>query len=210
VLSMLVGATDETGDKLTDGELRDELITLLLAGHETTATGLAWAVERLVRHPEQLARLRDGDDAYLDAVVKETLRVRPVVNEVGRDLTEPVELGGHALPAGTRVMSSIGLVQHAQDNFADPARFRPERFLNGDSPAPYTWIPFGGGRRRCIGASFAMLEMQIVIRTVLTHRELQPTQDGAEHASRRNIAVRPARGAVTALGERRPAAVAAG
>ena len=166
ILSLLLQARDEDGNPMTDQELRDELMTLLVAGHETTATALSWAVERLVRHPERLDRLRDevaaGDDAYLDAVVKETLRLRPVLPLVVRQLTEPVEIGGHLLPAGARVTPCIYLVHRREDVYPDPYAFRPERFL--EEPAgTYTWIPFGGGVRRCLGASFAMFEMNQVL-----------------------------------------------
>jgi len=207
VLSMLVSATDETGDALSEAELRDELITLLLAGHETTATGLAWAIERLVRHPDALARLREGDEDYLDAVVKEALRVRPVVNEVGRDLTEPVELGGHELPAGTRVMSSIALLQRAAEHHADPDAFRPERFLNGESPAPYTWIPFGGGRRRCLGASFALMEMAVVLRAVVERYDLVAADPRPEGVRNRGVTFAPSRGGEVVAAPRAAAAV---
>jgi len=214
VLAMLLEARHEDGSPMSDQELRDELMTLLVAGHETTASSLAWAFERLARQPRVLSRLvgeldTDGD-AYLVATIQETLRRRPVLPNVEPRLVKtPFEVGGWMYPVGACLVPNAYLIHHDPEIYPDPYEFRPERFLD-EPPGTYTWIPFGGGRRRCIGASFAMLEMQIVIRTVLTHRELQPTQDGAEHASRRNIAVRPDRGAVTALSERRPAAVAAG
>jgi cytochrome P450 len=196
ILALLVQAS---GDSLSDEELRDELMTLLLAGHETTATALAWTFERLTRHPAVLERLREGDPAYLDAVIKETLRVRPVVMEVGRDLTEDTRIGRWNLPATTRVMSSIGLVQKAQEHWSDPTAFRPERFLDGDGPAPYTWIPFGGGPRRCIGASFATTEMAAIIPVVLEHFELAPDRPEPERSQTRNVTQVPARGARVVL-----------
>jgi cytochrome P450 len=194
---------------LTDEELRDELMTLLIAGHETTATALAWAFERLTRHPAVMTRLRssleDGGSDYLDAVIKETLRVRPVVMEVGRDVTEPVELGGWQIPARTRVMSSIALVQRAGELWgADAKAFRPERFLDGAQPEPYTWIPFGGGPRRCIGASFATTEMAAIIPVVLSHFDLVPDRPEAERSQTRNVTQIPARGARVILTRRSP------
>jgi cytochrome P450 family 135 len=198
ILSLLVQAS---GDGLSDHELRDELMTLLIAGHETTATALAWAFERLTRHPAALARLREGDPAYLDAVIKETLRVRPVVMEVGRDITEPARIGDWDLPAGTRVMSSIALVQKAREHWPDPGEFRPERFLDAQ-PAPYTWIPFGGGPRRCIGASFATTEMAAIIPVVLKHFDLVPDRAEPERSRTRNVTQVPARGARVLLSER--------
>jgi cytochrome P450 len=200
ILALLV---QSSGDALSDEELRDELMTLLIAGHETTATALAWAFERLTRHPARLARLRDGDPAYLDAVIKETLRVRPVVMEVGRDLTEATKLGSWELPAGTRVMSSIGLVQRADERWGDGRVFRPERFLDAQ-PAPYTWIPFGGGPRRCIGASFATAEMAAIIPVVLRHFDLQPDRLESERSQTRNVTQVPARGARAILSRRAP------
>ena len=199
ILSLLVQAS---GDSLTDEELRDELMTLLIAGHETTATALAWAFERLTRHPFVLERLRDGDPAYLDATIKETLRVRPVVMEVGRDLTEDTRIGDWELPARTRVMSSIALVQKAEAHWPDPAAFRPERFLNSDGPSPYTWIPFGGGPRRCIGASFATTEMAAIIPVVLEHFDLWPDRPEPERSQTRNVTQVPARGTRVVLHER--------
>jgi cytochrome P450 family 135 len=165
ILSLLVQHSS-----LSDAALRDEVMTLLVAGHETTATALAWAFERLVRHPGALARAASGDDEYLDAVVRETLRVRPVVADVVRTVTRDTEVGGYTLPPGSIVLPAVALVQRSA-SYPDALDFRPERFL-GDSPAPYTWIPFGGGVRRCIGAAFATLEMKVVLREVLARVEL--------------------------------------
>jgi cytochrome P450 len=177
ILSLLLLARDEDGGQMTDAELRDELVTLLLAGHETTATAVAWAVERLVRHPQKLARLVAEIDAgqgdeYMQAVVNETLRVRPVVPMVVRILQEPLQIGGYVLPRGTRVAPSIYLTNRNPRVYEAPLLFRPERFLDSQ-PETFSWIPFGGGIRRCIGASFAMLEMKLMLRTMLS--ELQPS-----------------------------------
>ncbi len=177
ILSLLLGARDEDGVAMTDGELRDELVTLLLAGHETTATSVAWAIERLVRHPQKLRRLLAEIDAgdsedYMTAVVNETLRVRPVVPIVVRLLQEPLQVGGHMLPAGTRVVPSIYLTNRNPRVYDAPEEFRPERFLEA-APETFSWIPFGGGIRRCIGASFALLEMKLMLQTMLA--ELEPT-----------------------------------
>ncbi len=183
ILSLLMLARDEDGEQMGDEELRDELVTLLLAGHETTATAVAWAVERLVRHPRKLERLvaeidAGESDEYLMAVVNETLRVRPVVPLVGRMLTETLRVGDYELPAGTRVMPCIYLTNRSPRVYDAPAEFRPERFLE-NAPETFSWIPFGGGIRRCIGASFAQLEMKLMLRTMLG--ELRPsvaTEDG--------------------------------
>jgi cytochrome P450 len=206
ILSLLMQARDEDGEAMSDGELRDELVTLLLAGHETTATSVAWAIERLVRHPEKLRRLVQeidaeadgGGDEYMTAVVQETLRVRPVVPIVVRVLQEELEVGGYSLPAGTRVTPSIYLTNRNARVYERPAEFRPERFLGG-APETFSWIPFGGGIRRCIGASFALLEMKLILRTAL--RELQPTLPPSrlwrrgEWTKRRAITLVPAAGA---------------
>ncbi|MGE4427599.1 MAG: cytochrome P450 [Solirubrobacteraceae bacterium] len=198
ILSMLVQATDEDGRPMGDRELRDELMTLLVAGHETTATTLAWALERLVRHPDRLDRLRAevlaGDDAYLDATIKETLRLRPVLALVVRKLTAPVELGGHRLPAGTRVAPCIRLIHQRPDLYPDPEAFRPERFLD-TAPGTYTWIPFGGGVRRCLGASFAQFEAQRVLATIVRRVELRAADPAPEPFRRRAITQTPGRGA---------------
>jgi cytochrome P450 len=205
VLSLLVQSSADGGDALTDQELRDELMTLLIAGHETTATALAWAFERLTRHPDAMERLRASIDAgesdYLDAVIKETLRVRPVVMEVGRDITQPVQLGRWDLPKGTRVMSSLALAQRAEERWPDAKEFRPERFLDSQ-PAPYTWIPFGGGPRRCIGASFATAEMAAIIPIVLRHFDLRADRPEPERSMTRNVTQVPARGARVVLSRR--------
>jgi cytochrome P450 len=194
VLSMLVAARHEDGSPMSDAEIRDELLTLLVAGHETTATALAWAVERLVRHPEKLERLRAevaaGEDAYLTATIQETLRLRPVISIVIRKLTEPVVLGGYELPAGTRVVPSIHLVHRDPEVYPDPHEFRPERFLE-QSPGTYTWIPFGGGIRRCLGASFAQFEMAVVLRELVARRDLRPTDPAPERSYRRAITETP-------------------
>jgi len=204
MLSLLLQARDEEGREMTDAELRDELVTLLLAGHETTATAVAWAVERLVRHPQKLARLTaeidagEGDE-YLEAVVNETLRVRPVVPLVVRMLTEELRVGSWDLPAGTRVAPSIYLTNRNPRIYERPAEFLPERYLEG-APETFSWIPFGGGIRRCIGASFALLEMKLILRTVLSELEPQLPSQGrrwrrGELIRRRAITLVPAAGA---------------
>jgi cytochrome P450 len=195
VLSLLMAARDEDGDPLSDEALRDHIVTLLLAGHETTTTGLAWAFERLVRHPEALARARSGDTEYLDAVMNETLRVRPVIDGVWRKLTAPAVVANRRLPAGTTVFPAISLVQRDERAFERPAEFRPERFLgDGAGAPPYTLIPFGGGVRRCIGASFAMLEMKTVLHEVLTRVELRTTDARGEGYRVHHVTLVPARG----------------
>ena len=208
VLSLLIRAADEAGKPATDEELRDQLVTLLLAGHETTATALAWCLERLARHPAVLARLvREldaGDDAYLEAVVKETLRVRPVIYDVVRKLKAPVELSWGRLPAGVSVLPSIGLVQRDPARHADPSAFRPERFLEGEEELPYSWIPFGGGRRRCIGAAFATFEMKTVLRTMLSRLELETTSEPGERVKLKHITLTPARGGRLSFRPRAP------
>jgi cytochrome P450 len=201
ILSLLMQARDEDGQEMTDGELRDELVTLLLAGHETTATSVAWAVERLVRHPQKLRRLQEeidsGGEEYMNAVVNETLRVRPVVPIVVRLLQEELQVGSYMLPAGTRVVPSIYLTNRNPRVYGDAEEFRPERFLE-DGPETFSWIPFGGGIRRCIGAAFAQLEMKLILQTVLS--ELDPSLPGrrwrgGEWVRRRAITLVPAAGA---------------
>jgi cytochrome P450 len=197
VLSLLLGARDEEGTAMSDQELRDELVTVLGAGHETTATGLAWAVERLVRNPEVLAKLRAsiaaGEDDYLNATVKETLRARPVIVDVARRLTAPATIGGYELRAGTFVLPAIAALHYREDAFPEPRRFRPERFLDGKADN-YAWIPFGGGVRRCIGAAFAEYEMRTILREFVERADLEAV-DAADEAVRvRNITLAPAHG----------------
>ena len=199
ILTLLLSARDEDDKPLTDRELRDELITLLLAGHETTATSIGWTFERLLRSPNALARLTEeanageGDD-YLEAVIKETLRVRPVVTEVFRAPSEPTELGGYLVKPGTQVAASIFLVQYDPELYPpDPQEFRPERFLEG-APEPYTWVPFGGGVRRCLGAAFAQLEMKVVIATILRRAQLRAPRERSESARFRGVTLLPSRG----------------
>src|SRR5829696_976578 len=195
IMSLLMLARDEDGEALSDEELRDQLITLLVAGHETTATGLAWTFDALFRHPQVLARLRSDldDEEYLSAVVDEALRVRPIVPEVGRRLGTPVSLNGYDLPAGTDVFASVQLAHRRADLFPDPLAFRPERFLD-ERPSTYSWIPFGGGTRRCLGAAFAQFEMRRVLATVLSHAELEPATDEPEPVVRRPVTLAPGNG----------------
>ena len=205
ILSLLVAARDENGEGMSDAELRDQLLTLLMAGHETTATALAWAFDLLFRHPEAMEPLREeveGDEhEYLDAVAEETLRLRPVVPFVGRELRVPMELGGRQLPPGTVVMPSIYLTHTRADLYPEPYAFRPERFLT-EPPETYSWIPFGGGTRRCIGAAFAQVEMRVVLRTVLRAVELRGGSDAPEAIVRRNVTLSP-RGGTPVVVERR-------
>ncbi len=212
ILSLLMLARDENDRPMGDEELRDELVTLLLAGHETTATSVAWAIERLVRHPAKLERLIEEvdageDDSYMNAVINETLRVRPVVPLVVRVLTDEMQVGGYKLPAGTRVVPSIYLTNRSPAAYEQPLDFRPERFLT-EPPETFSWIPFGGGIRRCIGASFAQMEMRVILSTILA--ELRPhTPRGirgrrGERTKRRAITLVPAAGARVVWERRSP------
>jgi cytochrome P450 len=209
ILALLVAARDEDGEPLDDRALRDHVITLLLAGHETTTTGLAWAFERLVRHPRALERVSAevaaGESAYVDAVVSETLRVRPVIWGVWRKLKAQAEVAGHVLPEGTTVEPSISLV-HGSSAFDDADEFRPERFLDGSSPPPYTLIPFGGGPRRCPGASFATMEMATVLRTVLGRVALRTTTARGEKRRVHHVTLVPSRGGRIVVERRLPPA----
>jgi cytochrome P450 len=206
VLAQLIAAGDGA---LTDEELRDHLMTLLVAGHETTTTALAWCFERLLRHPAALARLEaeiaEGqEEAYLDAVINETLRVRPVIDAVWRKLAAPLRVAGWMVPAGALVMPSIMLVQHSAA-FAEPDAFQPERFFGGGAP-PYAFIPFGGGPRRCIGASFATMEMRAILKTVLESVQLRAPSMRPERAKVHHITLVPAQGARAIVTRRRSAA----
>jgi cytochrome P450 len=206
VLAMLLEARHEGGSPMSEQEIRDELLTLLVAGHETTATSLAWAFERLVREPAVLARLVEeidaGETAYVTATIQETLRARPVLPNVApRLVAKPIEVGGWSYPTGCSLVANGYLIHHDPDIYPDPHAFRPERFLE-QPPGTYTWIPFGGGRRRCIGASFAMLEMQVVLQTILGSCSVSAAAGGVEVARRRNITVRPVAGARAVLSDR--------
>ena len=193
VLDVLRSVRHEDGSPPSRAELRDQLVTLLAAGHETTAGALGWAIERLARHPEILARVRAGDDAYLDAVVKEVLRTRPVLSIVGRKTMSEFEVGSWTLPPGVHVTPCIYLTHRRADLWGDPTAFRPERFLDG-APEPYAFIPFGGGTRRCLGASFATLELREVLRAVAHRYDLRPDRAEGERMRRRSITLTPARG----------------
>jgi cytochrome P450 len=197
VLSLLLQARHDDGTEMTDKELRDELMTLLVAGHETSATALSWALDALTHHPGALERLREevdsGEDAYLDAVVKETLRLRPVIALVLRRLTEPMEIGGRLLPGGVTVAPCIYLLHRRPDVYDEPRAFRPERFLE-KPPGTYTWIPFGGGVRRCLGASFAQFEMKVVLRELVARLDIRAARAEPERRIRRAIVFAPERG----------------
>jgi cytochrome P450 len=203
ILSLLAAARHEDGSPMSEEEMRDELLTLLVAGHETTATSLAWAVERLSRHPDKLDRLREeceaGEHAYVTATIQETLRLRPVISIVIRRLTEPVEIGGHELPAGVAVTPCAYLVHTNPEIYPDPGRFRPERFLESP-PGTYTWIPFGGGVRRCLGASFAQFEMAVVLEELVRRHRIRPARRAPERVFRRAITETPRHDAEVILG----------
>ena len=203
VLSLLLRARDEDGEAMSDPELRDELMTMLLAGHETTATGLAFAFDLLLRNPGPLARLRDelegDDDAYLNAVVTESLRLRPVIDAGERTLTRPRRIGGWDLPAGIRVYPTAAVVQLREDIYPQPHTFRPERFLD-EGAQPYTWVPFGGGIRRCIGAALAQAEMAEVIRGVVGRVGLETIRDEPEPVVIRGITLVPRHGTPVRVG----------
>ncbi len=210
VLAMLLQARHEDGSPMSSQELRDELLTALVAGHETTASQLAWAFERLTREPAVVARLEAEIDAgesdeYLTATIHEILRLRPVLPNAEPRLTKrPVTIGGFEYPTGVSLLASAFLVHHDPEIYPEPYAFQPERFL-GQSPGTYTWIPFGGGRRRCLGASFALQEMKIVLRSALRRFELAPTGDAPETTGRRSITFSPSRGATVVLHRRQPA-----
>jgi cytochrome P450 len=197
VLSQLV-ATQVDEDRLSDAELRDQMVTLLLAGHETTATTLAWTLHDLARDPvlqdKVIAAIDTGDDKYLEAVVKESMRLHPVIYAVARMLTHDVELGGYRIPAGYTVLPSIGPIHADPGHHTNPQMFRPERFLDGSATAA-TWLPFGGGVRRCLGAGFAMLEVTTILREVLLTNHLAPARTRPEKTHARHIVLAPSQGA---------------
>jgi cytochrome P450 len=195
ILSMLLQARDEDGGLMSDRELRDELMTLLVAGHETTATSLSWALERLVRHPHALRRLQDEvregeSDVWMTAVIRETMRLCPVISITVRELQEPVEIAGHLLPPGARVIPCIHLVHRREDLYPDPDAFLPERWLDR-TPGTYTWIPFGGGVRRCLGASFALFEMKVILGEIVASMDLATTTAPGERMRTRAITRTP-------------------
>lgn len=207
ILASLVQATYEDGSRMTDEEIRDQLMTLMIAGHETTASTLGWAVERLRRNPEVLVRLTDealaGDGGkYREAVFREALRMRPTVTMAVRYVVKPYVLEGWELPRGTRIALHPGLTQFDPKLFPEPERFRPERFIDA-KPEAFSWIPFGGGIRRCIGASFAQMEVDVVLRTMLRRVELLPTTDSPEGWGFRGVTFTPKRGGRAAVRRRR-------
>jgi len=199
VLALLLEQRDEDGNSPTDRHLRDQLVALLVAGHDTSAASLAWAFERLARHPAVHARLRDGDPAYLDAVVKEVLRVRPALTIAPRRLLEPVRIAGRQLPAGVHVAACLWLAMRREDLWPQAAAFRPERWLDGPPPNLTSWIPFGGGVRRCAGARFAEMEMREVLRAA-ADLTIRPVRSEPERARRSALVVTPHRGGEVLVG----------
>ncbi len=209
ILSQLMTSRFEDGSAMDDGELRDQLMTLLLAGHETTATALAWTFDLLLRNPAVLARLREelgaDSDEYLRAVISESLRLRPVIPLAGRRLHSELPVNGYTLPAGTDVTPAIWLTHTRADVYPDPLAFRPDRFLD-NPPKTYGWIPFGGGVRRCLGAAFAEFEMRVVLREVVGRCALRLARRGPERIARRNITFSPRHGTPVVVTRRAPQA----
>ncbi len=207
VLGMFLRTPDDQGRLMSDNEICDAMRTLLLGGHDTTAYTLTWVLERVSRHPDALTRLEsaalDGDDEYLDAVVKEAMRLRPAFPLTARLATEPFELPGLTIPSGTMIAPYITLVNRRPEIYPDPLAFRPERFLDTRA-GTYTWIPFGGGPRRCIGAAFSLTEARIVLKTILRHARLEPTNRRSERVAHRNVLIGPARGGRITLQHRTP------
>jgi cytochrome P450 len=202
MLAALLEQRDEDGNPPTDRRLRDQLVALLAAGHDTSAASLSWAFERLARHPAVQDRLREGDPAYLDAVVKEVLRVRPALTIAPRRLLEPVEIAGRTLPAGVHVAACLWLAMRREDLWPEAAAFRPERWLDGAQPSPASWIPFGGGVRRCAGAPFAEMEMREVLRAS-ADLMIRPVRPEPEQARRSALVVTPHRGGEVLVEPRR-------
>ena len=201
ILSLLLQARTESGEAMSDRELRDELLTLVLAGHETTANSLAWTWERLVRTPPAHEALRDavrsgeGAAERIEATIVEGMRSRPVIPLIGRRVKVPWRLGEYAVAADTAVAVSILLVHHREDVYPQPFEFRPERFLGGRKPGTYEWIPFGGGIRRCLGAALAMAEQRVVLEAMARRLDLEAEDPAPERAVHRNVTMIPSRGA---------------
>jgi cytochrome P450 len=208
ILSLIMRARTEEGQTLSDKELRDELMTLVLAGHETTANQLAWAWERLVRNPAAYERLREGvrSDAdaeeVIESTITEAMRVRPVIPVTGRRVTVPWRLGEYGVPANTPIAASILLLHHREDLYPDPFAFRPERW-EGNKPGTYEWIPFGGGTRRCLGAALAMVEQRVVLRAMASRLDLDAADPKPERPKNRNVTMIPARGGRVIVRSRR-------
>ncbi len=208
ILSLLLQARTEEGEAMDDKEVRDELLTLVLAGHETTANSLSWAWERLVRNPDAHEALREavrsgeGAEEQVEATIVETMRSRPVVPFIGRRVTVPWQLGEYGISADTPVGMSILLVHHREDLYPEPFEFRPERWL-GRKPGTYEWIPFGGGIRRCLGAALAMAEMRVVLEATARRLDLEAAEPEPERALHRNVTMIPARGGRVVLRARR-------
>jgi cytochrome P450 len=209
ILSLLLQARTEEGEQLTDRELRDELLTLVLAGHETTANSLAWTWERLLRTPDAYDRLREavrsdeGTAENVEAAITEGMRARPVIPIIGRRVAVPWRLGEYAVPANTPLTMSILLLHHREDLYPDPFAFRPERWL-GHKPGTYEWIPFGGGIRRCLGASLAMAEQRVVLEAMARRLDIEAERPEPERAVHRNVTMIPSRGARVVVRDRRP------
>jgi cytochrome P450 len=201
MLAVLLEQRDEDGRPPSDRRLRDQLVALLAAGHDTSAASLSWAFERLARHPRVQARLRDGEPAYLNAVVKEVLRARPALTIAPRRLLEPVRIGGRTLPAGVHVAACLWLAMRREDLWPDASAFRPERWLDGGAPDPMSWIPFGGGVRRCAGAPFAEMEMREVLRAA-SDLSIGPVRPEPERARRSALVVTPNRGGEVLVSKR--------
>lgn len=200
VLSLLLRPASHEPGFMSDREVRDELLTLLIAGHETTATALAWSFERLLRHPAALARVvdelaRGADGAYLDAVVRESMRQRPVLPITARKLSAPIRLGGYTFPKGWTLMPCIFLIHNDPAVYTHPERFDPDRFLSDDPPSNRVWLPFGAGPRHCIGSSLSLMAVKVVLRTVLERVELRPERAEPERIVRRNFTLGPELGA---------------
>jgi cytochrome P450 len=196
---LLLEHRDEHGNPPSDQHLRDQLVALLVGGHDSSAASLAWAFELLARHPAVQARLREGDPAYLDAVVREVLRARPALTIAPRRLLEPARIAGWTLPAGVQVAACLWLACRREDLWPRAGEFRPERWLEGPSPNPLSWIPFGGGVRRCAGAPFAEMEMREVLRAA-AGLTILPARPEPERARRSMLVLTPHRGAEVVVG----------